>query len=531
MINPVKLVSPVITLAMVVLIARGAYWLTGSAPLTLALTALVPVQWAFALIAIRSLQTPLSVGRFLKALGAGAVWLVMATIGVSFSAAELFRILGAEGTAVHRFDAEQDRLRNRARDIATGMAGIRSLVQQYVEHAQAMAALEGQRGGSCAVTLGGGRGDIHQFRQADARAAALMAGQIEPRLDAMSTTLKTVQQMRFDGPVADLRRHLGATVADTNAVANLPLWAEIQDFAKTSSATAQAISTPKGAFQCADAARQMLLDQLAFGARRMAATPPLPEPQLVDPTDLRALTMATMVRTWAGVLAILPEKLWQGRPLLSTAFKTRYTGEEAAVIDEGRVHYIVAWILELLLVLVLASSVAGRAVDEPADLGSRAGRWVLTRLSRRGGVLADVIGALRQPLPEELAPAMRRVDGARLFSDAAMEARASHIATWYVPWGQRDMVVVPMYEPGAVRACRELARAKLLRSVVTAVPTAALLREKDLAVAMQAIGGESLPDTAWIVSEVTDDTFLRWLLAQPVHAAPPPARLALPEAA
>ena len=88
------------------LTVRGAHALTGSLPMTVVLAALVAVQWASARMAIAAFRASTHAfgGRLLRALGFGAIWLVAATITVSFVGGELFEMFSATNTATERFE-------------------------------------------------------------------------------------------------------------------------------------------------------------------------------------------------------------------------------------------------------------------------------------------------------------------------------------------------------------------------------------------------------------------------------------------
>ena len=531
------LVMASVTTGLLILTVLGAYALTGSIPITMVLVGLVALQWVSArraMDAIRGHGATTLLGRWGAVLGYSACWLVVASLTVSFVGGELFGLLAAKSAATERFEAEQRSLRSRARDIQQAVQGLAGVMNQYVAHAQAMADLESARGGSCAVTMGSGPGEIRAFRQADARAAVSMVSQLTPSMDAATATMKQIEGMRFAGAVPELRRALSQGVDDANAVPRSPLWEQVQAFAKAANANAASISIGAATFACADPARGLLLEQLSREATRLAALPALPAPQLLDHADARDIALSTVVRTWASALDWLPARFWGGRPVLDARFKARFAVDDKAVLGPNNLPLVLAWVLEgvmVALLFMLKPPVASHAAGQPAaHIGARLWHWLMLRQRERSGLVGELARATAQPAPGERRAAIASLDASLLFADDDMAVRAATLAPWYLPWGNKEVLVIPLPKGAAVRAARELAGLGQLRMLATGISTAQLLRDPRLAATVRATLAE-VPDTVWLVYQVTGQALARWLLTCPVEAQAILSRQGWPEAA
>ena len=260
------------------------------------------------------------------------------------------------------------------------------------------------------------------------------------------------------------------------------------------------------------------------GADAATKLSPLAPAQLLDHKDSRAIVQATLVRTWAAALAWLPKTLWAGKPVLDTQLRQRYEVKEDAVLSSGNLMLIMAWVLEAILISLMVVGASQRQAVTTPGTAARLQHWAGAWLSARPGITGEVARALTQPAPA-VGARLPYVNGAILFADAAMEERACTVANFFLPWGARDIVAIPMTNQVAVRAARELWHADLLRRLASGLPSAGLQRNAQLAKVMQAMAGP-VPDTVWEVFEVADPHFARWLLSQPLEARAALARLA-----
>lgn len=512
----VNTATTVVATGLLWLTLKGAYALTGSVPITLVLGALVVVQWAAARRALLALRGAGS--RWRRAGMPALVWLAAASITVSFVGAELFEMFAARGKAESHFETAQSLLRQRARELQQVLNTAASVSQQYTRHARQMAEREERFGGSCLAGRGPGPGEIRAFRRMDAAAAAGLAEQLEPELAAAAATLRTADALRFNQDVPALRRAVVRAVDDLNALRVSPMWPQVLAFVDAQQAAAGQIQIGSGSFRCDDAVRQLMLTQLQRSARSAMALLPLASPQLLDHTNSREIAQATLVRTWAVGLGLLPRSLWGGRPLVDEPVRQRYGLDDSpAVLGINSLPLLLAWVLEFVLIALLM--LAGGPQDGTPDAGAaaRLRHWAGARLRQRPGLLGELAHALTGAPDPSLSAAAPYIDRRRLFADDAMEERAWTVAPWYRPWGARDIVAVPLSRYLAVRAARELWRAGLLRRLASGIPTAQLMRDRRLADIMEAVGGP-VPESLWEVYQVADEHLARWLLTQPVEA-------------
>lgn len=512
--------TAVVATGLLWLTLNGAYALTGSVPITLVLGALVIVQWAAARRALLALRSGARGGRWRRAAVPALIWLAAASITVSFAGAELYEMFTARGRAEARFEAAQSLLRQRARELQQVLTTAASVSQQYTRHAREMAEREERLGGSCLAGRGPGPGEIRAFRRMDAAAATGLAEQLAPELAAASATLRAADELRFDGDVPKLRRAVVRAVDDLNALRASPLWPQVAAFVDVQQAAAEQIRVGNSTFRCDDATRHLMLTQLQRSARGAMALAPLVPPQLLDHADSREIAQATLVRTWAGALGLLPRSLWSGKPLVDEPLRQRYGLDDSpAVLGINSLPLMLAWVLEFVLIALLM--LAGGRLDGSSaavpGAGARLRFWMGARLRQRPGLVGELAQALTGAPDPALVARAPYIDRARLFADEAMEERAWTVAPWYRPWGSRDIVAVPLSRYLAVRAARELWRAGLLRRLASGIPTMQLLRDRRLAGVMQAVGGPA-PESVWEVYQVADEHLARWLLTQPVEA-------------
>jgi hypothetical protein len=516
-----KFFTFVVAAGLMALTVRGAYALTSSAPVTVVLAALVVLQWAAAKRAIEALRSG-AAGQRLRALWQAvlwaAVWLTVATITVSFVGGELYQIFTARTAAGARFDAEQATVQARARDLSNLYRSLDGQLGQYADHAKAMAEQEVARGGSCAVSMGAGPGEIRAFRQADTRSAAAVAAQLRPEIKTVQGALAGIQALRFNGAVPELRRRLAEAVDETNAFTRAPILSQVSALVDAAKLAAADIRIAGKAWRCEDATRELMLTQLKATAAALGALKPLQPPQLLDPADDRAMAQGTLIRTWAALIEVLPARLVGNRPIMDADFKTRFALTGNAVLSESNLPLLLAWVLEFVLVGLLAAS-----QGDPHNPGllPRVARqltfWALGRAQARPGWQGQLATALGSPSLGHAAWRAPYVDTERLFADGQMEERAHAVASWYRPYGAMDIIAVPFTRFLAVRAARELFHAGLLRRLATGINTVQLMRDKQLAGVMHAIGGE-VPQTVWDVYHVRDPHLARWLLTQPIEA-------------
>jgi hypothetical protein len=517
----VRLFTLIVATGLMALTIKGAYALTSSVAVTVVLSALVVIQWASARRALMELRKHRPTFSLLASLAPGGLlvlWFAAATITVSFVGSELFQIFSANSTASGRFEAEQSRLTSRAREIETAYGSLDALMNQYAAHARQMADQEVSRGGSCAVNMGIGPGEIRAFRQSDANSAASMVAQLQAPFKVAKGTLAAIKDLSFQATVPELRRQLTDGVSQVNTLRQSPMLSSISAFTVDAKTNAGNIQIGKTVFQCTDTTRDMLLTQLKRAADAVASLPPLPVPELLDPTDARAIAQGTLVRTWAGLLELLPQRLTQGKSVVAAGFKTRFAIDDTAILGASNLPLILAWVLEsILLGLIFLDSEARRQVTSVQGPFAKLTHWAVSELGQRSDLLGRATLALISPLPSVVPPRAPYVDLERLFADDAMEDRACTVARWYRPYGKLDIVTIPLTEFAAIRAARELMRAGLLARVASGIDTTQLARDNRLAGVMAAIGGE-MPDTVWEVYRVIDDDFARWLLSQPVEA-------------
>jgi hypothetical protein len=294
--------------------------------------------------------------RFAKAAGFATLWLASASVTVSFVGAELYGMFTARGAAQAVFEAERSRVQAQARQLQQWLQSAALAAAQFSEHAQAMAKLEAEPrgGGSCMVNRGGGEGKVHAFRRTDATAAQQLTQQVQPQAQAAQAALQVAQDLRFGADAPVLLEKLGQAVASLNAVSAAPLWGQLAEFAKSLGEAGQNIRTAAGTFQCDDAARALKLKELERAATAIAKLPPLAAPRLMDPKDMRDITLATLVRTGSTYLGLLPTSWFAGRPLVDTDLRARYgLKDKPAVLSNDSLPLALAWGLELVLVCLL----------------------------------------------------------------------------------------------------------------------------------------------------------------------------------
>ena len=517
----VTLFTSLVATGLLWLTIKGAYALTGSVPITLVLCALVVIQWAAArrgLMAGAAALRGHGSGHWPRALGFAVLWLTSATVTVSFVGAELYGLFSARHAAQAHFDAERGQLQARARELDLATQTLVTASAQYAKHARSMAAEEEAHGNTCAVGRGAGPGEIRNFRRQDRMAAESLQEQVGPIANQVQVSLRSTRELSFEADVRQLRDRMGGVAADINSQIAVPVWAQVEAFVVAQTQAGLHIPVPGQDFRCDDNTRSLLLGQMLRTARALAALKPVPAVTLLDPADSRELTQVTLIRTWAGVLEVLPSSLWHGKPLVDDTLKQRYgLSASKAVLGQDNLPLVMAWLLEIILIALLILT-GGDARSYTADgPGARLKLWMLNRLQARGGLVGQLAQTLGGPTPAELDIRPLYVDAERLFANPAMEERAYVVAPWYRPWGGRDIVAIPLDRGVAVRAGRELWRAGLLRRLATGIDTAALLRDRRLANVMTALGGP-VPDTVWEVFQICDEHFARWLLSQPVEA-------------
>jgi len=509
----------VVACGLMALTVKGAYSLTHSVAVTLVFSALVVLQWAAArraLDAINETQVGGKRSRRWQALPWGVLWLAVASISVSFVGGELYQIFSARSAATERFEVERTQLHSRARELTNLYRSVDGQLLEYSKYARDMATQEAAHGGSCKVSMGSGPGDIRAFRQADARAAAALSAQLAPDLKDVQASLDNIKGIQFEGPVPDVLRRLADASNQANALSQTHILAQVSGLVAAAEEAARSIRVKGQIFNCEDAARGLFLQQLGATATAIGELKPLSAPLLLDPTDARAIAQGTLIRTWATMLGWLPQSIRGSKPLVDASFQVRFALKDTALLSEANLPLLLAWVLEFVLVALMFAT---RGSDGPG-LGQRAARkmlhWALENLSARHGPIGRLATVLGGPLP---AAGWRApyVDRARLFADDAMEERAHAVAPWYRPYGDLDVIVVPLTSFVAVRAARELLRAGLLGRLASEIDTRQLMRDKRFARVMCALGGQ-LPDTAWEVYRVQDPHLVRWLLAQPIEA-------------
>ncbi len=499
---------------------KGAYALTGSVPITMVLAALVVIQWAAARRALAALVAPESAGaarRWRRAMVPAALWLAAASVTVSFVGAELYEMFTAKGKAAGRFEAEQSTLRTRGRELQQALATASTVAAQYARHAQEMATREERVGGSCLAGSGAGAGPIRAFRRMDAAAAAGLVEQLSPESQSAAALLKSADSLRFEGAVPALRQSMVRAVDDLNSLRAAPLWPQIVAFVEAQATAANNVGGEGAAMRCNDPVRSLMLTQLQRSAKTVMVLKPLTAPELLDHADSRQIAQATLVRTWAAALGLLPSSLWQGKPIVEEGFRVRFgLAENPAVLSEGNLPMVLAWMLEFILIALLVLGDHDGRPQVPGRM-ARLRHWGGMQLRQRTGLVGAVARAVTGPAHPELVTRQPYIDHERLFADEAMEERAWTVAPWYRPWGARDIVVVPMSRYAAVRAARELYRANLLRRLASGIDTEQLMSDRRLAGVMRALG-DPVPNSIWEVYQVSDPHLARWLLAQPIEA-------------
>ena len=506
----------VVAIGLTALTVKGAYALTGLVSVTAVLSSLVVLQWACAGGALRALRDQRGV-QWRAALGLGTLWLGAATVTVSFVGAELFEIFAARDAASSRFDAEVRRVTERAREMEGLLQASGMSLEQYAQHARQMAQQEDKHGGSCAVSRGLGTGEIHAFRQVDANSAGLLVAQAAPQIARARQLLAEVGTLRFEGSVGELKRALDGAAATVNSLAHAPLAESMTGFVVSANQAAGSIRVSGQAYRCDDGARDMLLQQIKRHGEALKALPRLAEPDLLDHNNSRLLAQGTLVRTWTGLLELLPAKLWGGRQLVSASFRERFAVEDRVVLSASNMPLVLAWLLEFVLIGLIA--VTGR-VEGDAATGAvhtrRLGEWLRQRLVHKGGTTGSLVSALSTPLSSE-ASRPPYVDESRLFADKAMQERAASLAPWYRPWGALEILAIPVHNFIAFRAARELMHMGVLAPLAWEIETGELLRDPQLARVMRAVG-DPAPQGVWDVYRITSQALLRWLLTQPVDA-------------
>ena len=465
-----------------------------------------------------ALTSPHVGSRVIKGAPLALLWLAAASVTVSFVGAELYEMFSARDKAEARFEAEQSALRKRGRELQQALTAASTVAAQYARHAQEMADREEKFGGSCMAGRGPGPGEIRAFRRMDAIAARGLAEQIAPEVSAATAVLNAADGLRFASDVPALRSAMVRAVDGLNAMRGAPLWSQVLAFAEAQQAAASNILIAGVAWRCDDAARGLMLTQLQRVAHTVGKLTALAAPALLDHANSREIAQATLIRTWAGALNLLPRQFWGGKPVLDGELRARYGLDEApAVLGANNLPLMLAWLLEIILIALLMLASPDHRLQVGPDRAQRVGYWLGVRLRTRPGLIGELANALTgQPVPA-LAVRAPYVDRNQLFADDAMEERASTVAPWYRPWGSRDIVAVPMVCYPAVRAARELWRTGLLRRLASGIGTAELMRDRRLASVMRAVC-EPVPDTVWEVYQVTDDQLTRWLLSQPLEA-------------
>ena len=508
----VKFATTLVALGLLALTFKGAYSLTHSPAMTVVLGSLVVIQWAAARNAMDALRSAAMVGRLHKAAGFSLLWLATATVTVSFAGSELYLLLSATNAADKRFDLERGHLLDRAQELERAFTTVTTVSEQYAKHASVMADLEEAKGGSCRFNRGSGPGEIRDFRRMDRHAASALSGQIKPEADAARAQLRRLTDLRLT-EVSELRRSMSNAASSINGLAKAPIWPQLIAFVEAQRVAAR-IKIGNAEMICEDTARDLSLAQLDRTAKATLALVALPAPQLLDPTDSRDMAIATVVRTWASVLALLPDGLLKGRALIDPSMRARYNlTDSGAVLSTDTLPLALAWVLEFcMLALIWLAERSPKGGGEPVA----AVRIVMGYLARREGFIGQIARDLQSPVPQ---PPRRPpyVDCRALFADEAMQERATTVAPYYRPWGGRDLIAVPFSNFIAVRAARELWRAGLVKRLASAVPSAELMRDRRLAGVMNALGGAEV-GTVYDLFDVVDDHFARWLLAEPVEA-------------
>lgn len=516
----VKMFTGVVAFGLLWLTIGGAYALTGNVAMTLVLSALVVIQWASAQRAMQALSLQGSGAlsqRLSGALPNLMLWMVAASISVSFAAAELFEMFGARNRAESQFGLAQGGLRERARLLDEAFRRISATAEQVKAHAKRMAELEEREGGSCAIGRGPGPGEIRSFRRQDAEAAGSLTAQVKPAAERASTILDTVRAMSFEGNVPELRRMLAQTVGDLNALQRSTLWTQVREFATARLQAAASIPLQGGQFACDDVARGQLLAELQRIVGSVSRLEPLREPAVLDHTDVRGMALAMIIRTWSVPLGWLPERLFRDGGLVDPVVRERYGLDQAhAFLGPDALPLQMAWLLELLMLALLAMDNRGRGAEvhrRPFPSTTRKLlHWAAEQLNQQPGWRGEVARAMFLPPAEALMIPPPYIDK-DLFPDAGVRCRAGELVPWYRPWGRRDLIVVPLDEPTAARAARELMRLNLLRHRVTGLRTEQLIQERNLDNVMSTVMGE-VPQTTWAVYEICSEQFARWLLAQ-----------------
>lgn len=517
-----QLAAAAVSVALLVLTAKGALALTGSIEVALVLAALVVIQWVCAHKALVTLRWPRQRiwwgARLTQATSLGALWLAAALVTVPLVGAELFALLAAERVAEVRLVLARDALLTRAAALQEHFTLMDRTVMGVATYAEKTEAREIDQGGTCWPSRGNPTGKVRNFWLGEAEAAKTQAQAMEEAARWAKEVKEGVQRIETRGASAAARKQVADQDLPLEQLRQRLATADIKTFVTARKEAGSKLARGDGLVGCSDTGRNTALEQSLAVVNAIPSYERLAVPPLLDPTDHKAMAQGSLMRTWATVLQVLPKHWLGGRALIDQAALERYGVSDKVLISDATLPLALAWILEAVVLALMAlqqherTVAVGRWRGALQALVDGSGAWLagcrgpVGRIARRAAAGMDLAGPWRE------APRT----GADFFTDATMRQRAGALVPWRCAYGGDELILVPLTQEEHLVAARELELAGLLRRQSSAVRTKSLLRDARLAPVLQSRG---LADqhTHWAVFRVVSERFAAWLLAQ--HAA------------
>lgn len=521
-----QLAAAAVSAALLVFTWQGALALTGSEPVAVVLGALVLIQWICAHKAVVLLRWPEQRSwlpwRMLRATGLSGLWLAAALVTVPLVGAELFGMLAAKRIAADRVVQAKQALATRAGALNSEFNVVGSAIGGVATYAAAAAIRERDEGSTCWRSRPNTTGKVRSFWIGEEQTAKAQAQAAGAAASAAKAVQDALQDLASDQPSEAIRLALDTHAATLEQLRRLPVAQGAHTFVADRRLAGDELVRDEKVKGCADPGRRTLLSQVDATLKALPEHAELKVPALFNPDDHKTIAQGALMRTWAGVLELVPEAWLGGRTPIAPADVQRFGVEDGVLISDATLPLALAWILEavVLALMFLQTRRNGMMVGPwhgaAQSLAQGLGAWFagmrgpIGWVARRAAAGMDPAGRWRE------APR----SGEDFFADATMRRRAEGLVRWRMSYGDHELIVVPLLEQEHLVAARELEQAGLLRRESSAVRTASLLRDARLAPVLQA---HNLAESAthWAIFRVGSERFLAWLLAQqPKLAAP-----------